>query len=315
MKILSFIPKNLNLGKKLTALIFALFLIGILAVGGASYNIFYSYAEKELISQANIIMSTLNSVRQYNQNHITSLLVSDLDKKFVVESIPSYAAQQVFKIFSESYKELYQNYKYKDALLNPNNDSSQATPDEVIIIGKLQQQDELKSTNIEQKGYSIMNSKKYFYTALPIKITNPQCLECHSTLAKAPKSVQALYQQGKYGAGKGFGWELNKIIGTQIVYIPASEVYTLANRNFFIILGIFITIFLIVMILTNLWLKQYVVQPIDRIVKIAEAVSLGDMEASFDKKFNDEIGRLVEAFNRLKNSLKIALKRLNKNND
>ncbi len=72
-------------------------------------------------------------------------------------------------------------------------------------------------------------------------------------------------------------------------------------------------------LLATLWLKQYVVQPLNRITQVAEAVSLGDMDVEFKKQSNDEVGRLADAFTRMKTSLEIALKRLVKrrerNND
>jgi methyl-accepting chemotaxis protein len=55
------------------------------------------------------------------------------------------------------------------------------------------------------------------------------------------------------------------------------------------------------------------IQPIKNIVLVAEAVSTGDMTADFDKKYNDEIGSLVEAFTRMKLSLAMAIKRFERN--
>jgi methyl-accepting chemotaxis protein len=49
--------------------------------------------------------------------------------------------------------------------------------------------------------------------------------------------------------------------------------------------------------------------------KVAEAVSLGNMDADFEKHSNDEIGGLADAFTRMKASLQIAIKRLAKKSD
>ena len=108
---------------------------------------------------------------------------------------------------------------------------------------------------------------------------------------------------------------MNKVIGTKIVYVPAAQVYKTANQNFLLILGIFIAIFAVVILLVNLWLKQYVVRPLKRITQVAEAVSLGDMGADFEKQSDDEVGRLADAFTRMKTSLEIAIKRLVKKSD
>ena len=62
--------------------------------------------------------------------------------------------------------------------------------------------------------------------------------------------------------------------------------------------------------MANFWLKRYVVRPIKRVVRVAEAVSTGDMEADFEKVSNDEVGSLVEAFTRMKLSLVMAIRML-----
>lgn len=50
--------------------------------------------------------------------------------------------------------------------------------------------------------------------------------------------------------------------------------------------------------------------PLNRMAGVAEAVSQGDMGAEFERISNDEVGRLAEAFRRMKESLAIAMKKL-----
>ncbi len=65
--------------------------------------------------------------------------------------------------------------------------------------------------------------------------------------------------------------------------------------------------------LTNLKSNfSYVIRPLNRITQVAEAVSTGDMEAEFEQQSNDEVGSLTKAFTRMKRSLAIALKNLEK---
>ncbi len=320
MKPFAFIPKNLNLGNKLTILMVTLFFVGIVFVGAVSYNVFLRYAEQELYGKANILISALDSVRKYNADKITPLLKTQSSQNFLVESVPSFATNTTFNIFINSYKNEYGDYLYKNAMLNPTNTKQDlASSEETKIIERLKQQDEeLASSQLTKnfkQGYSTIRGEKYFYVARPIKITDAKCLSCHSTLAKAPKSLQVLYEQGTYGENQGFGWQLNTVIGTKLIYIPATQVYKVASKNFAIIISIFTGVFIVVIVLTNLWLKQYVVRPINRMAQVAEAVSLGDMEATFEKKSDDEVGRLTEAFTRLKNSFVIAMKRLTKKSD
>jgi HAMP domain-containing protein len=283
-------------------------LVGIIVSSVVYYNILLGNAKNELSTQANLLISTMDSVRKYNQDKVTPLLEKQSEEKLLLESIPSYAVRGVFDTLTNSYKDKYGEYRYKDAMINPTNPKDIATGEEIKIIEKLAVQ------NIDQ-GFLMINGENKFYTARPIKITQNNCLICHTTLEKSPKSLQILYEQSKYGANQGFGWELNKAIGTKIIYIPAEQVYKKTNEHFIIILGIFIAIFAVAIFLANLWLKQYVVRPLNRITKVAEAVSLGDMDAEFEKYSNDEIGHLVDAFTRMKSSLEIALKRLIKKSD
>lgn len=316
MKLFSLIPKDFSLSKKLNILMLTIFLSGIIISSAVYYNILLGNAKNELNTQANALISTMDSVRKYSQDQVTPLLEKQSEEKFLLESIPAFAVVNVFETLTSSYKDNYGDYRYKDAMINPTNLRDKAIDDEVKIIDRLNQQDKsaVAGVNIMQ-GFLKIDGETKFYTARPIKITQSSCLECHATLEKAPKSLQVLYQQGTYQGNQGFGWELNKVIGAKIVYVPADKVYATANRNFVLILGVFIAIFAIAILLANLWLKQYVVRPLNRITKVAEAVSLGDMDANFEKQSNDEVGRLADAFTRMKTSLEIAIRRLTKRSD
>ena len=310
MKIFKLIPEDWNLSKRLTTLMLTIFLGGIIVSSVVFYSIVLNTVENEMNTRANLLISTMDAVRKYNQDRVTPLLQKQAPEQLLSETIPSYAVRQVFDIFTTSYKSHYGEYTYKDAMINPTNIKDKATEEEIKIIDQLTQQDQLVEKNISQ-GFLLINGQKNFYAARPIKITQVSCLSCHSSLEKSPQSLQVLYKQGIYQANQGFGWELNKVIGTKIIYVPADQVYKNANQRFLLVIGVFTGIFAIAIFLVNLWLKQYVVRPINRITKVAEAVSLGDMDANFDKQYNDEVGRLVDAFTRMKTSLEIAIKRLN----
>lgn len=219
-----------------------------------SFKLCISYAAHQLSTQANMLISTMDSVRKYNNDRITPLLDTQSKQTFLRESIPTYAVGEVFRIFTTAYKDNYGDYLYKPAMINPTNLAHKATPDELKIIKKLEQQDsgnkaKLAGQNITQGNVKI-NGKEYFYTSRPIKITQQECLSCHTTLEKAPKSLQVLYKQGKYRNPQGFGWKLNKVIGAKVVYVPTDKVYQIAKTDFIILLGVFIGIFVLVIIET-----------------------------------------------------------------
>ena len=83
-----------------------------------------------------------------------------------------------------------------------------------------------------------------------------------------------------------------------------------ARQSLVLILGIFIIAFAIATILVNLWLKRFVVKPLNRMAQVAEAVSMGDTAAEFTQDSKDEVGKLSDAFNRMRLSLQMAMQRL-----
>jgi HAMP domain-containing protein len=223
----------------------------------------------------------------------------DTQEQFIPESIPTYSVREVFEIFRK--QKDYSNFLYKDATLNPTNLRDKADDFETNIVKEFRQ----NQASLTTSGFRTISGEKLFYTAKPFKIEQESCLRCHNTPEQAPKS-----QLNTYGREHGFGWKLNDIVATQIIYVPAQDIFNSANRSFLIVLGVLITIFTAIIVVINLLLKQTVLKRIKRIAIVAEQVSVGDMDASFGKQDKDEIGALAEAFNRMKYSLEIALKML-----
>jgi protein-histidine pros-kinase len=129
---------------------------------------------------------------------------------------------------------------------------------------------------------------------------------CHSTVDAAPKTML-----DKYGNANGFGWQLNDVIGAQVVSVPMTLPIKRADdafRTFMIALaGIFVLIFVVL----NLMLMFIVVNPVRKLSRVADDVSMGKIEtAEFDVKGRDEIAVLAQSFNRMKKSLAQALKML-----
>jgi nitrate/nitrite-specific signal transduction histidine kinase len=114
----------------------------------------------------------------------------------------------------------------------------------------------------------------------------------------------------RYGPVNGFGWKLNEIVGAQMISVPASKVLQRGHQSFVLVIGIVIGVFTTAILMVNFWLKRYVVRPLTRITRVAEAVSIGETDIEFERVSNDEVGSLVEAFTRMKTSLKIAMKML-----
>jgi hypothetical protein len=77
--------------------------------------------------------------------------------------------------------------------------------------------------------------------ARPLRITNPACLQCHSSVEAAPKTMVA-----KYGPANGFGWQLNEVVGAQIVSVPMDVPLARAERSFNVFIGSLVGVFVVV---------------------------------------------------------------------
>ncbi|MBD2775813.1 c-type heme family protein [Iningainema tapete] len=294
----------MKIGTKVNLILIIVFLGGILISAIALSNVLQTKAENEVTSKAETLMQIANSFRYYTNQRVHPLLAQkeETQEQFIPDSIPSFATREVFELLRKNQE--YANFIHKDAVLNPTNLRDKANEFETKIVEEFRQNPGLKT----KYGFQNVSGEKLFYSAQPFVIHEQSCLRCHTTPEQAPKS-----QIVTYGKDNGFGWKLNEILGTQIIYVPAEQIFRSANQALILILGVLAIIFTAILIVMNQLLKKTVLKPIKRIALVAEQVSVGDMNANFDQQSKDEIGNLAEAFNRMKYSLEIALNMLNKN--
>nr|WP_250121953.1 DUF3365 domain-containing protein [Chroococcidiopsis sp. CCMEE 29] len=278
------------------------FIGGIFISGAALSKALEHRAEKEVTSQALLLIQAMNSVRNYTSEHVNPLLASRLETEpvFIPETVPAFSATEVFENFRKN--ETYKNFFYKEATLNPTNLRDKADSFETKLVEQFRNQPE----TTEITGFRTVPGGEVFYIARPLVIKKESCLRCHSTPENAPKS-----QLATYGAEWGFGWKLNEIVAAQMISVPSDEVFASARQSLSLVMGILVGIFAIVVLCLNFFLKRAVIQPIKKISRVAQQVSTGDMAADFEQTSSDEIGVLAASFNRMKSSLEIAMKLLN----
>jgi sensor histidine kinase YesM len=292
---------NFKLATKFTLLLSLVFIGAILISGFALSKALEQKAEDEIDYRGQVLMQMVNSVREYTNTRITPLLAPKLETQqtFIPETIPSFAAKEVFDNLRKN--EEYKNFFYKDATLNPTSLGDKADKFETNLIETFRNKPGLENIS----GFRTMFGEELFYSAKPFSIKNPSCLSCHSTPEAAPKSHLA-----SYGTENGFGWKLHDILGTQIIYVPASKVFDSARQAFSLFIGIFIGIFTLVILLINYLLKRNVIQPIKPMAQMAQKISADTMSVEeaeeFDRKSlgaiakrGDELGQLGRVFQKM----------------
>lgn len=296
--------KNWKLKQKFTFLLLGILLIGLTLVGGALATVLKLATENEITSQALLLMETMNSVREYTNNQVKPELADRINIEFLPETIPAYSAREVFETLRQKNSN-YRDFFYKEATLNPSNLRDKADSFENNLVDKFIANNNTK----ELTGFHTASGGKLFYIARPIRITQESCLQCHSTPEAAPPSVIE-----RYGSVNGMGWQLNQIVGSQTIYVPAQTIVARARQSFVLIMAITSLIFIAVILLVNYLLNRNVIRPLNKMARVAEEVSTGYFDAEFEQTSNDEIGNLAEAFKRMKLSLAMAMNRLSQVN-
>ena len=272
--------------------------IGVVVCSLIARNLLQDNAKTEVLNNARLLMDKANAVRGYTSAQITKLLETQMKYEFLPQSVPSYSATEVLATLQTKYPEFF----YKEATLNPTNPRDRAVGWEVDVVSQFRGGTELK----EFVGERDTPAGRSIFIARPLRITNGACLQCHSSVEAAPKTMV-----DKYGPANGFGWQMNEVIGAQIVSVPLDVALARADRSFNVFIGSLVGVFIVVGIVLNLMVWLVVVRPVTRLSALADRVSQGDLSApEFTSGSRDEIGVLTESFARMRTSIVQAMKML-----
>ena len=283
---------------KINIVLIIVFLIGLAASYSVAQRLLLENARLEIQGNARIMMESATAVRAYTESQITPLLETQMRYTFLPQSVPFYAATEYFN----NLRKLFPEYAYKEATLNPTNPRDRAVDWEVDVVNHFRQ----NAVANELIGERDSATGRTLYMARPLKIADPECLVCHSTVSAAPQTMI-----DHYGNANGFGWQLKDVVGAQIVSVPYELPLQRANvalKSFvYLLVGVFLFLFLTV----NILLFTLVVRPVRKLATIADQVSLGTMDApDFPTQGGDEIAALGLSFNRMRRSLVEALNML-----
>ena len=287
----------MNLLVRINLVLALAFVLAALAVGWACSAMLQENARQETLREAGLMMDSALSMRAYTSAEIVPLLNAQMQKDFLPQSVPSYAATQNFLHLHERHPE----YAYKEATLNPTNLQDRAMDWESDLIQQFRN-DEHHSEIVGERDTPTGRS---LYLARPIR-AEEQCLVCHSVPAAAPATLIE-----RYGSNNGFGWQVHEVIGAQVVSVPLATATANASRIFRSVMSSIAAILVATLLIVNVVLYLLIVRPVRRMAAIADEVSLGNMAAGeFPVRGSSELTNLGRSFNRMRTSLAKALKML-----
>ncbi len=252
---------------------------------------------EEVLQSSRIMMESAAGARKYTSEQITPLLNEDMKLHFHPQAVAAFAAKRNFDVLHAKFAD----YRYREAALNPTNPEDRAVEWEADIINDFRAHPDKVEISAERNT----PTGPMLDLARPL-VNKAACLECHSTPGAAPATMIALY-----GSQNGFGWKPNDIIGAQIVSVPMSVPNARAERVRELFVLPFLGVFALLFLLLNLLLDRMILTPINRIARMAEAVSLGQANVpEYEHRGKDQVAALSASFNRMRHSLQEALRML-----
>ena len=288
----------MGLRLKFNVVLVLVFGLGLGVAGALSRRILEANARDEVVRNADLMMGAALAVRSYTNRQIDPNLELQMRRTFLPQSIPAYAATETFEALRQQHPE----YSYKEAVLNPTNPRDKAVEWETDIISQFRNDPERKDFS----GARETPTGTSLYLARPIRITDPGCLQCHTTPDVAPASMVKLY-----GTANGFGWKQGETVGAQIVSVPMTVSLAKADKAFRTFMLSLVLVFVAAFLGLNIALSVLIIRPIIRMASAADQVSTGNFSVpEFAARGQDEITVLATSFNRLRRSLEKAMRLL-----
>jgi HAMP domain-containing protein len=274
------------------------FVVAELVGVGSIYGLLRHEALADAERQSHVLLDLAKGVRDYTSDRILPSFPTATGTPFHETTVPSFAAHTVFKEINGKLS----GYSYRESALNPTNPADRANPFEVDLVRRFQEDGATK----ELTGLTTVGSERTFYVAHPFRITDAQCLACHSTPAAAPPAMIA-----KYGSSNGFNWRLGDTVGVQLLTVPVAVQFRGTLQLVALLSTGLLVIFAAAYFAVSRALDSAVVLPLRRLTEAADAASRSnDEEASLPMGGATEVTELAQAIERLRTSLKLALQSL-----
>jgi len=282
---------------KFNILLALVWLAGVAGLLAVSSMLISGIAKDDVLQTARLMMEGASGARNYTATELAPLLKRDIGTTFHPQIVASYSAKKSFAALHTRYPD----YAYSEVALNPTNPDDRALDWQADIINDFRTHPEKKEAVVQRST----PMGEVLDLAKPI-VDGPACLICHSTPQAAPATMVDIY-----GRNNGFGWQPNAVIGAQIVSVPVADAKLRAGQIRGAFIWPFTAVFALLFVLINVVLNIVVIGPVEKMAKVVEAVSAGDMDTpEYVRAGSDQIARLAKAINLMRRSLAQAIKML-----
>jgi len=301
---------------KNTSLIFrfsTLFVVALLAIGGAYYlvlsQVYYSELQRQARGMADNVDAFGKWVSQYGRvwvkdksetKYLSQVTFGDLGASDQSQQKPvSFFSKNpalAQREFSEVVAKSTASAKFRitsDNWMNPAN-KPDAWEAQAIAAIKSEGRDE----------YTQLLDGRYRYARKIVHAAS--CVGCHGDPASAPRDVTE-----QYGTERGYNFKTGDVAGIISVSLPAEP---LLAASFGVLGPIEIGLIVLAFVMLYVFMHFGVARPIRKLTRDAHMISLGKPVelnlSSISQKSRNELGQLALAIGRLRASMELAIRRM-----
>jgi len=181
---------------------------GLAVAAAVSHQFLQNDAREEVLRQARLMIQAMQAARDYTSKEIKPLLVTQAEhqRSFLPQTVPAFAATENFASCAGAIRTTHTKRRYE-----PDQSARPRGGLEADVINEFRGH---PGGPRRTGGERDTPAGPSLFLARPIQ-AKPPCLECHSEPHAAPAAMIR-----RYGPNNGFGWQLNEIVGAQIVSVP-----------------------------------------------------------------------------------------------
>lgn len=289
------LPKSIKWKVSLPILLFGAF-AGI-GTGFYTYKTEIENAVYTTEEKVKTAITFSDSSREYVRKTLRPLLFDFLaraqgciQEDFILEGqSSSFFTASIFNLVNEKMPD----FKLRQVAYNPINPKNEPTPEEAKIINFMK-----VAKTKEYAGIVEYKGSKHYVHAFG-KVADASCMQCHSTRQAMPKTLIA-----KYNPQYDPNWQVGELVGAVMVFVPFETILLKAQLNGLIRgLAVF-SIFLFISLFIIFMLNRLVFKPLEVLERKAEEIAKGNVDEPIEISSDDEIGRLAQAFERMRVSIK-----------
>jgi len=287
--------KRTSILRKFYAALIVLYLMSLLVSVPIIYYMTQQSIQKQAEQELTLLVDMVKSLRTF--------IGKDLRPYFLPKKIffpPAISSTVATKHVAKIFKEKQPDYYIQISADNPLNIDNEPQAFERRLLQRYRADRELKG--LVEVGD--INGRSYLVSSKPEIVKSKNCLICHGDPEQAPKEITGLY-----GKSHGFGWEMGTVAGVSAVGVPLGNINKIALQRSLILSGLLTGLFALIFFFIIIIVKRHMLTPIIDITEAAKAVSRGDIEKTMITERNDEIGDLSKAFELMRRSLLVLMKR------